>query len=955
LIRSSYTFLIIVLLLSSFTTAGQAAPAHQESTPEEKARALLGVLTPEEKVGQLFLVTFNGPEAGPSSQIADPNAKIYNLIAKYHVGGVILLAANDNFVGGDQTISVAQSLTQQLQVDAYNASQQEQANSDTGKSFLPAYIPLFVGTVQEGDGFGYDQILDGLTPLPSQMAIGATWQSEEARKVGVVLGSELTALGFNLLLGPSLDVLEAPYSESGGDLGVRTFGGDPFWVGEMGRAYIAGVHQGSNSRMVVVAKHFPGFGGSDRLPEDEVATVPKSLEQLKQIELYPFFAVTGNAPSTEATADALLTSHISYRGLLGNFRATTKPVSFDQEAISLFMSLPQFTKWRENGGVMISDELGCRAVRQFYDPSGQSFNSKRVALDAFQAGNDLLYLGDFTASEDPDSYTSIVSTLDAFTRKYREDMVFAQRVDAAVLRILTLKYRIYNNSPFTLKQTLTSGIDASQLGRSSQTTFEVAQRAATLLSPLQSELADALPAQPGQNDRIVFISDTRVIQQCSKCNQQQVLTLDGLQQAVLKLYSPTAADLVLPRNLISYSFQDLLDMLNAGTGVKQIENDLRQAKWIVFAILNVDTSVPSSTALRRFLAERRDLIQQKWLVAFAFNAPYFLGATDIAKLNAYYGLYSREAQFIEVAARLLFQEERATGAPPVSIPGINYNLNDATLPDPSQTIQLILDLPQPETSSDTGTTSTPIPTPAYRVGDTIPLRTSVILDHNGNPVPDDTPVQFKIIHGADTSITQQEEAKTVQGIAKAVLRVEGFGPMEIYVESYSAKSDSLKFEIPSEIVSVTVVPPTPTPTDTPTPTPTPTPTLTPTFTPTPNPTITLTAVPTPTITPTSTPKPLRDHPYISEWLLALFVAAAIGISNYWLAVWTSQLRWGLRGGFLALIGGLLAYSYLALGMPGSTTLIHKAGSWGIILITFFGACIGMAGTWVWREIQSLRN
>jgi beta-N-acetylhexosaminidase len=72
----------------------------------------------------------------------------------------------------------------------------------------------------------------------------------------------------------------------------------------MGQAFISGIHQGSNNKMVVAAKHFPGFGGSDRLPEEEVATVRSSLEQLKQIDLAPFFAVTGNAPNPESVTDA---------------------------------------------------------------------------------------------------------------------------------------------------------------------------------------------------------------------------------------------------------------------------------------------------------------------------------------------------------------------------------------------------------------------------------------------------------------------------------------------------------------------------------------------------------------------------------------------------------------------------------------------------------------------------
>jgi beta-N-acetylhexosaminidase len=396
-IRKFYVILIIISLILPISR-GQAAPANQNQPGDEQAQSMLDKLTPEERVGQLFLVTFTGPEAAMASSTG---SQIYNLIVNYHVGGVILESVNDNFVGSDQTLPIAQSLTDQLQRDAYSASQSPQVNPVTNEQYTPAYIPLFIGVSQEGDGYPYDQILNGMTPLPSQMALGATWSTDLSRQVGNVLGKELAGLGFNLVLGPSLDVLEVPTSDSGGDLGVRTFGGDPFWVGELGQAYISGVHEGSNGKMVVAAKHFPGFGGSDRLPEEEVATVLSSLEQLKQIDLAPFFAVTGDAPDAASMTDALVVSHIRYQGFQGNIRATTRPVSFDPQAFSQLISLPEFESWRQNGGVMISDSLGSRAVRRFYDPSGQTFNGPLVARDAFLAGNDLLYLDNFLSSGDP--------------------------------------------------------------------------------------------------------------------------------------------------------------------------------------------------------------------------------------------------------------------------------------------------------------------------------------------------------------------------------------------------------------------------------------------------------------------------------------------------------------------------------------------------------------------------
>ena len=357
-IRFFKSFLLGFVLLLLVTPDGLAAPFVQENSTKARAQALLDTLTPEERVGQLFLVTFTGTTAPPDSPI-------YDLIVNYHVGGVILQASNDNFAPAPQTLNQTIQLIRELQSREWTASQSRQIDPVPQQEFSPAFIPMLVGMSQEGNTAPCDQSLSALTPLPSQMALGATWNPDLARETGAVLGAELSTLGFNLLLGPSLDVLENPRQQGFGDLGVRTFGGDPYWVGEMGRAFVNGVHTGSSNHIAVVAKHFPGHGSSDRLPEEEVATVRKSLEQLKRIELPPFYAVTGNAATQDDRVDALLASHIRYQGFQGNIRETTRPVSFDRQAFDGLMSLPPFASWRENGGVIISDDLGSRGVRGF--------------------------------------------------------------------------------------------------------------------------------------------------------------------------------------------------------------------------------------------------------------------------------------------------------------------------------------------------------------------------------------------------------------------------------------------------------------------------------------------------------------------------------------------------------------------------------------------------------------
>ena len=723
--------LIRILLLFVFLAALVPIPVRaQTPTLSPEVKAVLDSMTPEERVGQLFLVTFTGTDTSETSQI-------YNLITQYHVGGVVLLAENDNFVQAPDTAAQAQTLINNIQKLEWDTSVSPVINSATGQALDSEYVPLFVGIAQEGNGFPTDQILSGLTPLPSEMAIGATWNPELARRVGEVSGRELSALGFNMYLGPSLDVLETP-AVSGGDLGTRVFGGDPFWVGEMGSAYVEGLHSGSHNGMLVVAKHFPGVGGSDRLPEEEVSTVRKSLEQLKQIELAPFFSVTGNATSPESTVDGLLVSHIRYQGFQGNIRATTRPISFDPQALSQILALPQFTAWQSDGGLIISDDLGTQAVSEFYATGGGQFSARTAARDAFLAGNDMLYLGNIKSVDFPDSYTTTTSIIEFFAQKYREDPAFAQSVDASVARILAVKFGLYG--VFTPSNVLNSDSLLPQLGTATDVTFDVARNAATLISPDEQDLATVMPLPPSANESMVFITDTSNTKQCSTCVEQPVLAVDALQQAVVQLYGPQSGNQTNNFRLASYSLPNLQSLLD-DKEIPFIKDDLTRANWIIISL--TDTTQGQTALISRFLRERSDLLRGKRVILFAFGAPYYFDTTTISKFTAFYALYSKQPQFVDVAARLLFQELTPVGKPPVSIPAVGYDLISVMSPNPDQIIPLFLDLDPVPVGTGSPTTPEATPIPLFKIGDTIAIRTGAIFDNNGHPVPDGTVVKFR--------------------------------------------------------------------------------------------------------------------------------------------------------------------------------------------------------------------
>ncbi len=676
--KRAFAWVLLIVLLATLMPAPEAHA--QTETPPEVAR-LLETLSPEERVGQLFLVTFTGTDTNVKSQI-------YDLVANYHIGGVVLQAGNDNFNPAPTALQDAHQLIVDLQNIEWDSTELPLANPILGTSSQRAYIPLFVGIEQEGDGYPTDQILSGLTPMPSAMSLGASWKPELAQQIGVIQGMEMAALGFNLYLGPSLDVLDAPNPAARSDIGTRSFGGDPYWVGEMGKAFISGLHTGSDGRMLVIAKHFPGLGSSDRPVDEEIATVRKSLEQLKQIELAPFFAVTGNAPDALSTADGLLVSHIRFQGLQGNIRATTRPVSFDQTVLGDMLALQGVSSWHNNGGLIISVDLGSRAVRLFYSPSGEGFSASLVARDAFLAGNDLLYLGNITSGDAPDTYSATTSVLNFFAQRYREDPAFAQLVDKAVTRILTRKFQLFGR--FQVSEVLAPADALADIGQAQQPVFDVARNSATLISPDVQELASLFPSPPAVRDRLVFITDVVQYKQCNDCQTRFSPSFTALQDTVVRLYGPTAGGQVSEPRLSSYTFDDLAALLN-GAELENMVFEIGRANWIVLALSGAERGQPELVS--RFLSERQDLLREKRIILFSFTAPYYFDATDTSKLTAYYGLYSKQPAYIDVAARLLFQELTPAGFSPVSIPGTGYDLLDVTRPNPDQIITLSLDSP----------------------------------------------------------------------------------------------------------------------------------------------------------------------------------------------------------------------------------------------------------------------
>jgi beta-N-acetylhexosaminidase len=356
-----------------------------------------------------------------------------------------------------------------------------------------------------------------------------------------------------------------------------------------------------------------------------------------------------------------------------------------------------------------------------------------------------------------------------------------------------------------------------------------------------------------------------------------------------------------------------------------IEDDIKTADWIVISF--TDASQGQTALISRFLRERPDLSRGKRIVLFSFGAPYYFDTTTISKFTAYFALYSKQPQFVDVAARLLFQELTPVGASPVSISAVGYDLISVMSPNPDQIIPLFLDLEPVPVPTGLAVTPEPTPIPLFRIGDTIAIRTGVIEDKNGHSVPDGTVVQFSMmLTGEGGGILKQVDAVTTQGIARAAFGLDKPGLLEIHVTSEPAViSEVLQLDVSqSGAVAVTVV----------------VPELTQSLEPTPE---------APVVVVEDEYISTEGYPRFSAWLVAMiFIAFSIWV-GYGTGIRIESRRSAFRWALGIALGGLAAYNYLIFGLFGIMTWLITSGLPGVVVFVFVGELIGFGAGWFWAR------
>ena len=284
-----------------------------------------------------------------------------------------------------------------------------------------------------------------------------------------------------------------------------------------------------------------------------------------------------------------------------------------------------------------------------------------------------------------------------------------------------------------------------------------------------------------------------------------------------------------------------------------------------------------------------------------------------------------------MAARLLFQELTPTGASPVSISALGYDLASITGPNPHQIISLTLDLPALPVSPGASTpVSTPMPTavPLFKIGDTIAIRTGVIDDHNGNPVPDGTVVHFSMtLTGEGGNTLQLADTTTTNGIARVSFGLDKPGLLAIRASSDPATlSEVLQLDVSEgQPAAVTVIVPA----------------------------LTSETAVVMTATPQLEQSPFMTRqgaPLFNAWFLVMILLLVGALLVFFVGSRLESRQWGIRWGLCALSCGLLAYNYFALGLPGSQDFAVSKGISGILGVAFCGLLIGWGIGWLWSQI-----
>jgi len=272
------------------------------------ADSVFRTLTPEERIGQLFMVA-----AYPRDGVT---AKVEDLVTKYKLGGLIMFQGN---------------ATQQAQITNHYQSL--------------AKTPLMIAGDYE---WGLSMRLKNTIWYPRQMMLGAIQDERIIYDMATDIARQLKRLGVHINFAPVIDVNN---NAANPVINSRSFGEQRENVTRKGNAYMFGLQ---DSFILATGKHFPGHGDTDMDSHYSLPIIPHTRERLDSIEMYPFKELI------KAGLGGMMIAHLHIPEL-----DSTK-----NRASSLSPAIVTDILKKELGfeGLIFTDALGMKGVSSFYPP-----------------------------------------------------------------------------------------------------------------------------------------------------------------------------------------------------------------------------------------------------------------------------------------------------------------------------------------------------------------------------------------------------------------------------------------------------------------------------------------------------------------------------------------------------------------------------------------------------------
>lgn len=456
---------LIMLLTGNVFAEGNSG----DHTPE----SILSRMTLREKAAQMMIASFRvwqevpetedgeqPAEEAPKTKITELNDEIREMIARDHFGGILLFG--ENFTDPEQTLRLV--------------SDMQTVNRDGGG------IPQLIFVDQEGGNVNrvpYSTIGIG------NMALGATGNPENARKMAVIHGEEIGLLGIHVDFAPVMDVNN---DASNPVIGIRSFSDDPQLVAEYGCAYLAGLH---DTGTIAALKHFPGHGDTDTDSHTGFPLISSTYEELKANELIPFQA------AIDAGADIVMTAHIQYPQI--EKETYTSVSTGEQVYLPATMSRTILTGILRGDmgfdGVIVTDALDMAAITE-------NFSARDTIKMTINAGVDLMIL---PAVKDTNLFKLTKTYVDTAVELVESGEIDEARINESVLRILKLKakYGVLDQSDFTVTDEQIAAV-RKNVGSAEhrETEWQLAESALTLVK--NESNAFPLQVKPGEKTLIIF-------------------------------------------------------------------------------------------------------------------------------------------------------------------------------------------------------------------------------------------------------------------------------------------------------------------------------------------------------------------------------------------------------------------------------------------------------------------